>query len=78
MPVSLFDARAGQCRYPVSGEGLSLIVCGDPVAPGKSYCPACCRVVFVRASTPRSAKCAYTVKRSAPAERERDLVEVYA
>ncbi|MBB6308931.1 GcrA family cell cycle regulator [Xanthobacter tagetidis] len=34
------------CRWPVAGEGLALRVCGAPAAPGRSYCPACCRLAY--------------------------------
>jgi hypothetical protein len=34
------------CRWPVAGEGLALRVCGASAAPGRSYCPACCRLAY--------------------------------
>lgn len=43
--VSLMDIKAGQCRFPVSGEGMDLLFCGAPCAPAsnisrtrRSYC----------------------------------------
>jgi len=35
--IAFLDAEAC-CKWPVSGDGLDLRVCGGKVAKGKSYC----------------------------------------
>lgn len=76
MPVNFLDARPGQCRFPVSGERLSLAVCGAPAVAGKSYCAACCAVAYAGAPEPRPVRCEYVREVSADADRALDLVEV--
>jgi hypothetical protein len=39
--IPLLNASEGDCRWPVAGEKAALRVCGEPVATGSSYCPAC-------------------------------------
>lgn len=48
-PRFLIEARAGRCRYPIAGQGISLMVCHRVVQPGSSYCPECHRLTHVRA-----------------------------
>lgn len=38
-PILLVNAGRSQCRWPVSSEGLSLMVCGAVHREGSSYCP---------------------------------------
>lgn len=48
MPVHFLDARQNQCRRPLWDLSQAIgDVCGEPVAPGKSYCPECCRRLLV-------------------------------
>ena len=35
----LIDCERLHCRWPVDGGGAHLMVCGDAVQPGSSYCP---------------------------------------
>ena len=39
-PIGLFDdaIRRDQCRYPISGSGITMIVCGAKVHGTSSYC----------------------------------------
>ena len=39
-PIGLFDdaIRRDQCRFPISGSGITLIVCGAKVDGASSYC----------------------------------------
>jgi len=39
--VTLFDLRRDSCRFPVSGEGIGTIFCGEKAEEGRSYCPVC-------------------------------------
>lgn len=42
--VPFFDIRPGQCRWPLWGRSTPISekqFCGEPVIPGKSYCPSC-------------------------------------
>jgi hypothetical protein len=37
--AQIFRLRAGQCRYPVSGEGLDIVYCAEPVVhDASSWC----------------------------------------
>ncbi|GGF56557.1 hypothetical protein GCM10007301_15280 [Azorhizobium oxalatiphilum] len=47
--VLLTEVREGQCRYPVAGEGLSLVVCGSRALDGRPYCARCCRIAYAPA-----------------------------
>lgn len=76
MPVPFLDARPRQCRFPVSGERLSLVVCGAPVVDGKPYCADCCAVAFAGYREPRFVRCDYVREVPADADRALDLVEV--
>jgi hypothetical protein len=45
--VKLLNAFNNQCRFPLRGSGIGLIVCGAAVAPKSSYCPDCrVRTIF--------------------------------
>lgn len=44
--IAFLAAREGQCRFPLWAHDArpaadKLFVCGEPVKPGQSYCPAC-------------------------------------
>jgi hypothetical protein len=46
-PLSVWfgEAKRDQCRFPLWADNAPLadkFVCGEPVEPGKPYCPACC------------------------------------
>lgn len=41
MPTRFLKARPGQCRFIVGEPGARAIICGEPIKPGSSYCPAC-------------------------------------
>lgn len=45
-PVTFFDLRLNHCRFPLSGEGLDILYCGEDKAEGTSYCLAHCKIVF--------------------------------
>lgn len=47
-PIGLFDdaIRRDHCRYPLSGEGIALIVCGGKTQDGSSYCAGHHRLVY--------------------------------
>ncbi len=45
--VEFINAFNNQCRFPLRGSGIGLIVCGAAVAPKSSYCPDCrARTIF--------------------------------
>jgi hypothetical protein len=46
-PVRLLDHKAGQCRFPVEGEGADLLYCGRGAVHG-SYCPEHRKVAYGR------------------------------
>jgi hypothetical protein len=37
-PLTLLELQADSCRWPVVGEGLATLFCGDTAAAGCSYC----------------------------------------
>jgi len=39
--VTLFDLRRDSCRFPIAGEGIGTIFCGEKAEEGRSYCPVC-------------------------------------
>jgi hypothetical protein len=43
--AQIFRLKAGQCRYPVSGEGLDIVYCAEPVVHETSSWCALHRVV---------------------------------
>lgn len=60
MSVPFLDARLDQCRFPVAGERLSLLVCGNPVSvAGKPYCAACHALAYQPAREARPVRCEY-------------------
>lgn len=46
--VMLMKNPSTVCRYPISGSGETMYVCGDPVDPSsrKSYCVSCCEKAY--------------------------------
>ena len=48
--VALLDLRVGQCRFIVDEQASPVRFCGEPAAPGASWCVAHRRVVDVPAS----------------------------
>lgn len=38
--------RNHQCRWPLRGEGVDMIVCADATAPERPYCPAHCERAY--------------------------------
>jgi hypothetical protein len=44
--VHISDLKNNQCRW-MDGEGSSLLYCGDPTLPGKSWCERHYMRVFV-------------------------------
>jgi len=51
MTVHFDDAQPGQCRYALWPTAKRTgPICGEPVKPGSSYCPACHAIVYVPAT----------------------------
>jgi hypothetical protein len=50
--VRLFDATPVQCRFPVAGSGLDLMVCGDRKRLGRVYCAAHCQIAYIPRKVP--------------------------
>ena len=47
VPVHLFDRQAGQCAWPLWGDGeRTLMYCGAASEEGRSYCPGHLKVGF--------------------------------
>ncbi len=45
---TLFELRAGQCRFPVGGPvEPARFFCGEPALPGRPYCQTCCERAYV-------------------------------
>lgn len=46
--VKLMERASSQCPYPVPGSpaDADMLVCGDRVEDGGTYCSACCAVVY--------------------------------
>lgn len=44
--VTLLDLESHHCRFPVSGEGLATLFCGDDRLEPHSYCARHCAVAF--------------------------------
>ena len=64
MTVEFIDAKPGQCRFPLwRGAARTGPVCGEPVERGKSWCPACCRIVYDRTSTARERRAEFLAQR---------------
>lgn len=47
--LTLTELRAAQCHFPVGMRDGERLYCGLPVSEGKSYCAACCRVMYTPA-----------------------------
>lgn len=43
---TIFDLKVDDCRYPVSGTGVSMIYCGEPAMTGKPYCAHCATITY--------------------------------
>jgi hypothetical protein len=43
---TIFDLKVDDCRYPVSGTGVSMIYCGEPAMNGKPYCAHCSTITY--------------------------------
>lgn len=39
--ITFLEVLNGQCRFPISGTGATMLVCGEPALPAQSYCAAC-------------------------------------
>lgn len=65
-PVSLMSAVFGDCRWPVSGEGAGLMVCGKLAHPGKPYCCEHAGIAYVGVSNPRKGEAWWLGRFSAP------------
>jgi hypothetical protein len=49
MATWFVEAKPSQCRFPLWADDAPLadkFVCGEPIEPGKPYCPACCANAF--------------------------------
>lgn len=46
MPKPFIDSGLYECRFPVSGVGMNMMICGAPIVEGHSYCPACCAIAY--------------------------------
>jgi GcrA cell cycle regulator len=45
--LDLMDLRHDTCRFPFSDPSKSDFgFCGEPVKPGKPYCPRCCAIAY--------------------------------
>lgn len=82
MPIRLFEAPLGACRFPMpdSEPDCDMLVCGDPVRPeGGSYCPACYGRAHVAGTAVRPrASCSYTADAVPEPDVEAELDEVFA
>jgi hypothetical protein len=68
MAVSLMDAEAGQCRWPISPDGAPVsefLFCGQPTADGQSWCD-CHRAIGYE---PRQARHHWFEQRRRPDDR---------
>lgn len=71
--------RHDSCRWPLRGEGLGLVVCGDRAGEGASYCAAHHRMAYVRgtAREPRPAYDVHVMPARSSKRRETDLVDAF-
>ena len=75
--VAFAETLSWHCRFPVSGEGRTLRVCGARALDGRSYCAHHHRIAHEpRAPRPVSNARDFSQRPSAPAGRVRDLVDV--
>ncbi|WP_029554787.1 GcrA family cell cycle regulator [Xanthobacter sp. 91] len=74
------DLRHDACRWPLRGEGLGLVVCGDRTGEGASYCAAHHRMAYVRgtAREPRPAYDVHVMPARSSKRHEADLVDAFA
>ncbi|MBP2147950.1 GcrA family cell cycle regulator [Xanthobacter flavus] len=74
------DLRHDSCRWPLRGDGLGLVVCGDRTGEGASYCAAHHRMAYVRgtAREPRPAYDVHVMPARSSKRREVDLVDAFA
>jgi hypothetical protein len=53
-PRDWLTRKPGECARPVKVVGDVTYSCCAPIESGRSYCPACCKVMFYRAADPRA------------------------
>jgi hypothetical protein len=41
MIITFLEVLNGQCRFPISGTGATMLVCGEPTLPAHFCCAAC-------------------------------------
>jgi GcrA cell cycle regulator len=46
--VLFLDVKADQCRWPVEGEGVAMVCCGNATVRGRPYCAGHCRMAYVQ------------------------------
>jgi len=75
--VAFAETLSWHCRFPVSGEGRTLRVCGARALDGRSYCAHHHRIAYEpRAPRPVSSARDLSQRPSAPGGRVRDLVDM--
>lgn len=47
MPVVFKDSTFQQCKNPISGRGENMLICGEPVRAGRSYCDDCYSRLYI-------------------------------
>ena len=55
MPVVFKDSTFQQCKNPISGRGENMLICGEPVRPGRSYCDDCYSRLYIPLATGKRA-----------------------
>jgi GcrA cell cycle regulator len=45
-PMALVQLKVDSCRWPCTGEGLSVVFCGNTAVDGCPYCARHCRVAY--------------------------------
>ena len=45
-PVSLFDLRKHHCRWPVAGDGVTMLFCGGDKYGDHPYCVGHCHIAY--------------------------------
>jgi GcrA cell cycle regulator len=51
--VLFLDVTAGQCRWPIEGEGVAMVCCGNATQRERPYCAGHCRMAYTQPK-PRS------------------------
>ena len=46
--VLFLDVTADQCRWPIEGEGVAMVCCGNATVRDLPYCPGHCRMAYLR------------------------------